>query len=229
MTLDNYRLLINSIREYCIAVEHFESRASMLCTSRTTRIVPHMAGATEIELWQAIKSASHFLLGNAIELLLKLLLLLNGVKYDRVHALPGLYDLLPDKVKVKLEADCRARWDVASPFNLVALMHSGTPPSDRPQSSDVGTFRIFLDYFFLDVRTPVKRYVYETESGKWEFYIDDVSIFLDVITSVAEGVRNDLAKQDPESIAMSPSSSSAIGSVRVYTGNKAFQKIEDLR
>ena len=108
------RLLYDNIHDFKNAAQYVESEIRRLgIRYNCWEAVPAMEGRTHHEAWVSLKTVSHFNLGTALELMLKLLLSLNDVPFDDIwkgqrHSLVRLYDKLPDQhqLEVKYRA-CR--------------------------------------------------------------------------------------------------------------------------
>ena len=146
-------------------------------------------------VWESLKTASHFNLAIALELRLKCLLRLNGVKPPEGsdgHRLAKLYDLFGTH-GAAAEAELERLYGQAAaehPFTLVAFLSSNDPnapegPANRPLQSLKDVFAYMDD----DVRLWRKRYAWEdAASGQWQHYIDDLSAlfaFLDISENLA--------------------------------------------
>ena len=79
-----------------------------------------------------MKSVSHFNLGIALELLLKMILILNEVWFCKTHRLVKLHDLIPKKLQTQLEStyqDCRNT--VSGDYDLIAFVNSASADPER--------------------------------------------------------------------------------------------------
>ena len=96
-----YHLLYDSIHDFkktALLVEEEIKRRGIRNDSSDT--VPGMNGRKHHDMWVSMKAVSHFNLGTALELMLKLLLFLNKVPPKKVpksqrHRLTMLYDAIP--------------------------------------------------------------------------------------------------------------------------------------
>lgn len=140
------------------------------------------------DVWEALKTASHFNLGIALELRLKCLLALQE-RSRRGHHLTVLYDALEHGVQSRLEDRFRQTWG-ANGCTLVAYVNTVTPdPPNRPPDRVLRKLRDFLKYFDQEMGLWTKRYAWERASQTvWRHYLDDVGRcveFLDSVNTIA--------------------------------------------
>lgn len=147
------------------------------------------------DVWEALKTASHFNLGIALELRLKCLLALQDGS-RRGHRLTVLYDALDHSVQSCLEDRFRQTWGTNG-CTLVAYVNSATPdPPNRPPDRPLGRLRDFLEYFDQEMGLWTKRYAWEKASRTvWRHYLDDLSACLEFLDSV-NAVATDLARAE---------------------------------
>ena len=155
--------------------------------------VPNGDGLTHHDAWAAWKNVSHFNLGTALELLLKLLLFLNKAEIPKGpegHQLVKLYGRIPPKYQAQLNdvfqavikdllpeggIQLRAYINAASPDT-----HVGTPPN-----RDISSLMGFFEYLDEDVRLWQKRYSWElVDAGQFRHYLSDIEIFVELINRV---------------------------------------------
>ncbi|MXW23498.1 MAG: HEPN domain-containing protein [Chloroflexi bacterium] len=116
--------------------------------------VPGAKGRRHREMWVSMKSVSHFNVGIAIELLLKMLLILKGIEYKKNHSLVELHDLIPARCQSQLQT---VYADVKRPVGgceLVAFINWDTEDSDDLpvlENRDVDTVRGIFEYLDHDL------------------------------------------------------------------------------
>ena len=183
------QLLYDNIHDFKTTAVHVESEI-IRCGIRhdSEEPVPGMKGRRHRPMWVSMKSVSHFDLGIAIELLLKLILIMNNLKFPRTHSLTDLSNLMPPRLQNQLEQvfqECRRS---IGGYELIALTNS---PSDDAaalpelHNRDISTIHGFLEYFDEHVILSEKRYSWELVSrGQWRHYLGDISVFVKMIDSV---------------------------------------------
>ena len=153
------------------------------------------AGWRSHDVWEALKTASHFNLGIALELRLKCLLALQDGSRSG-HHLTSLYDALGRRVQTRLDDCFRDTWG-ANGCSLVAYVNtsSSTPPT-RPPERPLARFRDFLEYFDQEMGLWTKRYAWERASRTvWRHYLGDVGACLEFLEAV-NSVTADLARAE---------------------------------
>jgi len=80
MEIAAFRLLYDNIHDFKTTAMHVDSEIRRLgVRDDGDDAVQGMGGRTHREMWESMKAVSHFNLGTALELMLKLLLFLNNV------------------------------------------------------------------------------------------------------------------------------------------------------
>ena len=132
------------------------------------------------DVWESLKTVSHFNLQTALELGLKAFLGSINAPFPNTHFLKGLYAVTPAKDAKKLNSlFLEALKDQT--IELKAFMHAdkSSPPPKRPKNVRLNNLREFLEYFDKDVALWKKRYAWEEVSKKrWMHYIDDLGVFI---------------------------------------------------
>ena len=199
MEVTAYRLLYDNIHDFKTTAMHVESeirRHGIL--SHSDQAVPGMNGRRHQDIWVSMKTVSHFNLGIALELMLKLLLHLNKISPTAVvrgkegHFLAKLHDAIPKKYQVQLESTFQASRSVfPQGFELIAFINTSSPtPPSSPQDRDIASLRGFCEYFDEDMRWWEKRYSWELiDRGHWRHYLSDISVFVEFINRVMRGVE----------------------------------------
>lgn len=140
----------------------------------------------------AKKIVSHFNIGIALELTLKLHLYIAGKTVPKHHKLKELYGQLPDQIQDDMENtfyECvdgsRLQYVMLAAFNV--FITAKKPPLSRPNS--LASLEDYLEYFDADFMLSKKRYTWE-ETGKDEsiHYIINMSIFVEFIDRMLEPI-----------------------------------------
>ena len=162
--------------------------------------VPGTAGRTHHDMWASLKSVSHFNLGIALELMLKLLLKFNDKGYDHIHGLAALLDALPSAVQQRLESTYQdSRSVLPEGYGLVAFLTKPPPRPPLPKSPELATLKDFFKYFDQDVRLSTMRYSHELiEQEEWRQYLTKITVFTTFLDRVMENIGRYI---DPEASA----------------------------
>lgn len=192
-----YRMLYDSIHEFKITAAELDSEIKRCgLNGKSFAVIPSMNGRTQHDLWVAMKTVSHFNLGIALELMLKLLVLHTNQDVDSIpahHSLIKLHDEIPEKYQEQLEAvfqECVS--DLPNGFSSIAFLNSDSSKPVRCSLADRDrkSLREFLEYFDQDVLLYLKRYSYElVQQQKWRHYLSDISAFVELITRVMGGLQ----------------------------------------
>ena len=197
------RLLYDNIHDFKTAAMHVESEIKRY-DLRGDRFdaVPGMNGRTHHEMWLSMKTVSHFNLGTALELMLKLLLRINKVPKANIpgrrdgHYLSKLYAALPKEYQKQMESTYRAcsrtlpELPTLFMFINTALPTPAPPPPYRPPDRGVATLKGFFEYLDEDAMLWRKRYSWETvNEGNWHHYLGDISVFEDLINRVMSDIE----------------------------------------
>ena len=146
--------------------------------------------------WMSMKTVSHFNLGTALELLLKLLLLRSGRGYTHTHGLTDLYLALPEKVQTYLQATY-GKSAGSGTLKLVALTTTPPEQQQRPQDRPIATIRDMLEYFDKDVKLHQKRYSWDpAQKQQWRHFIDNPSVFVKCIHRVLDEETEKFNQED---------------------------------
>lgn len=184
------RLLYDNIHDFKTTAAKVESEIKRFgIRDDSNEPVPNMQGRIHSEMWISMKSVSHYNLGISLELLLKLILILNKVGYKNTHCLVELYDLTPKKLQQRLEATYqKCRDTVPGGYKLIAFVNTATPdPTTVPplENRDISTLRGIFDYFDEDMILSEKRYSWELiNKGKWRHYLSNLAVFIKFIDEV---------------------------------------------
>ena len=197
MEVAAHRLLYDNIHDFKTTAFHVESeiRRHGIDDSKGDAAVPGMNDRTHHDMWVSMKTVSHFNLGSALELMLKLLLFHNNIPIPRAHFLTKLYDDLPAKDQRCLEATYQASTSVLPDgYKLIAFINTASPtiPPLGPPNREISSLREFFEYFDEDVILWQKRYSWElVENGICRHYISDISVFVELITRVMVKIKRE--------------------------------------
>lgn len=196
-TLDSFSLLVGNVQDFANAAKLMElTIISYDLRDDSDDIVPGTDGRTHREMWGSMKAVSHFNLGIALELLLKLLFSINDKAIPQGHDLTRLHDDLPLAVQEALEAtfqEIKQGFIGGVELSAFFTAHSPEqPPPEYPLSlkRDLSTLRQFFEYFDQDVQLSVKRYSYElVEEQEWRHYLSDLDLFIELIRCVIANIE----------------------------------------
>ena len=196
MEVSAYRLLYDNIHDFKTTAIHVESEIRRLnIHSDSHDAVPGVPGRTQHDMWVSMKTVSHFNLGTALELMLKLLLFLNNKPIPHHHFLAKLYDEdgLPAKYQQQLEQTYQAsRSILPAGYELIAFINteSPTPVSETPPNRDMLNLKEVFEYFDKDVMLWQKRYSWElVEKRDYRHYLSDISVFVELINRVMRDIK----------------------------------------
>jgi hypothetical protein len=153
------------------------------------------------DVWESLKTVSHFNLGVALELRLKCLLALHRIeprkRGTRGHYLRKLLEQLPHELLDRLEALYR---QAMAERNVTLLAFISTQRPERPKGPPnrrLDTLRDFCAYLDEDVGLWSKRYAWEQldGQGKWRHYLTDLDAMLDFLDR-SEQLAAELAKEE---------------------------------
>ena len=202
-TKDSLGLLVGNVQDFANAAKLMEEEITRYDLHYDSlEEVPRTDGRTHHEMWGSMKAVSHFNLGIALELFLKLLTFINGKAIPQGHELTVLHDDLPPPVQQQLEftyQDIKQRF--TGGCELIAFLNrlpSESPP-EYPSSltRDLSSLRDFLEYFDQDVKLSVKRYSYELiEQHQWCHYLSDLTLFTELIKHVLGNIERYIVLED---------------------------------
>ena len=191
-----YRLFYDSVLDFKRAAALVESEIrsqGIRCDSNDA--VQGMNGRRHHDMWVSMKAVSHFNLGTALELMLKLLLCLNNVPLTNIdskqqHKLTILYNALPEPERKQLESRFRESIKVSGMPTLIMF----NDPSAQPPPPTPGILRCewFFEYLDKYVKTWQKRYSWEhAKDSEWRYYLDDITLVEDLIDRVMKNIPRD--------------------------------------
>ena len=176
-------LLYDSIHDFkrtAVLVESEIRRQNIRCDS--VDAVQGMNGRKNHDIWVSMKAVSHFNLGTALELMLKLLLLRSS-KSAHGHNLAKLYRNLEKPNQKQLESKYWASRRNSGVFTQFMFNSLGSEPP--PKTRSINRLRGFFEYLDLDVMISKKRYSWEqARDGVWRYYLDDITPFVEFIDRV---------------------------------------------
>ena len=157
--------------------------------------VPGMDGRKHHDVWVSMKAVSHFNLGTALELMLKLLADRNNVPLDNFepwqgHRLGLLHDAIAEQCGKQLESTYRESRRESGLPELVMFNNPATPPP--PPTRNIHSLRGFLEYLDEYVMIWKMRYTWEhAKKGRWRYYLNDISVFVELIDRVMSDIPRD--------------------------------------
>lgn len=203
MEVAAFRLFYDNIHDFKTTAMLVESEIRRLgvCDDRIDA-VQGMGNRTHRDMWESMKTVSHFNLGTALELMLKLLLFLNNVDFKVIpkrqqHLLSKLHGAIPLKYRMQLEATYQAsrhvRQDGYTLISWVNATSSMPSPEHQPLNRDVTTLEGLFEYLDEDVMLSLKRYSWEfVDQGRQRHYLSDISVFVELINRVMRNIHRDL-------------------------------------
>ena len=181
VTDGEFRKIVGDAKAFLEAAFFMENRVRKLkVDSDTLSPIGGNKGWPSHDVWESLKTVSHFNLHNAFELGLKGFLGSIDKPFANIHSLRALYAKIPEEEADKLSAIFR---EVAKDrkIELKAFIRTQelSPPPRKPKSVRLSTLKQFFEYFDKDAALWKKRYAWEGVSKeKWEHYIDDLSVFI---------------------------------------------------
>ena len=188
-------LLRENISDFTNAAVHMEKEIKSLgLTPENKKPVETRPEVKFNDLWLSKKTVSLFNLGIALELMLKLIRVLNDIPTTKEHSLTKLYDGLPDKVRHELEGAYQTHAQGSLDTGRFICMRARSSKMRRkekpPVTPNILTLRDFFDYFDTHVLLFKKRYSWEdVASEAWNYYIDDISLFVKLIDNVLISIK----------------------------------------
>ena len=186
-----YRLLYDNVHDFKAAAISVEAEIKRLnIRYDSDEVVPGMEGRTHHQTWVSMKTVSHFNLGTALELMLKLLLVLNEVPLENFrdhegHLLAKLYNAIPNTHR-HLESIYReSRRIHAKGFELLMFVNTAQQMAElKPEwrSEKISSLKGFFEYLDQDVMHWKKRYSWEPRAqSRWRHYLGDISVPVECI------------------------------------------------
>lgn len=190
MNDDGLRLLATNVHDFKRAALHMEQEIKAAGLSmHNVELLPDDSDRRYRDLWISKKTVSLFNLGIALELMLKLLLEMHKMERPKNHSLTELYDGLPSTVRKELEKAYQK--ELKNPLGVGRFVGFIDHPVPRPEKTpqpkrpNTTTLRGFFEFFDSQALLSTMRYSWERRSEySWKYYIDDVSLFVNLIHSV---------------------------------------------
>ena len=194
MEFTAYHLLYDNIHDFKTAAILIESEIKRYGKhGEGNEPVSGMNNRTHHNIWVSMKTVSHFNLGTALELMLKLLLTLNNISIPHCHFLTRLYDAIPMKYQKQLESTYQAsRSILPDGYELIAFINTASPKLKPrcPPNRDISSLREFFEYFDEDVILWQKRYSWELVGEvRYRHYLSDISVFVELINRVMSDIK----------------------------------------
>ena len=186
-----YRRLVADAKAFAQAAWLIEREIEQLKVKPADQTRVGGTGWPSHEVWESLKSASHFNLGIALELKIKCLLTL---EIDRDppqhHNLAELYDKLSVDVRRRLN-ELFQQAQSNEEITLEAFVNTATPQTpEGPANPELNNLKDFCIYFDEDMKLSTKRYTWETLSkAEWRHYLSSLDWmlrFLDMTEKLAE-------------------------------------------
>ncbi len=138
------------------------------------------------DYWMSAKAVSHFNLGTALELMMKLVLVINGTPVGQTHSLLALHNSLSSKWKRRMQEMFSKAEKNHGLLKFVRIRRSDAADLPDPgDDRDVIGLRGTLAYLDDDAVLSKARYLWKHMSeGKWLYYLDDITILTDLIDQV---------------------------------------------
>ena len=195
-----FDLLFSNIQDFANAATLVESEIERLgLRDNSDVLVPEMNGRTHRDMWMSMKIVSHFNLGTALELFLKLLLFLNNKGIPHGHKLTPLYNDLPKQVRRWLEDTFQeSRSMLPGGCELIAFINLPRPPEPSTfPNQELSSLRQLFNYFDRDVRLWQKRYSFElVQQQQCHEYLSDLTLFIELIDRVMGDLGQYVAPED---------------------------------
>ena len=185
-----YELLHDTIHVFKTTAKRIDSEVRELGIRDNSAEEVEGTGRSHVAIWLSMKTVSHFNLGTALELMLKLLLHLNHVPIPHHHRLTELHDKIPGKFQKQLEFVYQASREVCPDGYRLVAFNSDLEEPDHPANRTLSTVRELFVYFDQEVEFGTKRYSWElAESGCWMHYVSDISVFVELIDRVMHDIE----------------------------------------
>ena len=153
LTVPAYRLLYNMVHDFRTNAILVESEIKKYGVRHDNMDpIPPMKGRRHAETWVSMKAVSHFNLGTALELMFKLILVINRTDLPQTHSLSHLYNSLPAEWQRRINSKYREAETECGACVLAAVRSSDTPNRpEGPENRDISSLRAMLAYFDADV------------------------------------------------------------------------------
>ncbi len=196
------RLLYDNIIDFKGAAEHVESEIRRLgILYDSWEEMPGTEGRIHHEMWVSYKTVSHFNIGTALELMLKLILHLQSIPWSDIpkgqrHSLTRLYDKMPaqhkDWLEIKYRATKRGLPEGLAFLGFVNRSPDAPGPEYSAPSREVYRLRGLLEYLDENAKLWKTRYSWESMlENNWRYYLNDVSVLSELIDRVLSEIPRD--------------------------------------
>ncbi len=199
MTESGFRLLYDMIHDFKTTAIHVESAITANGVRHDTMApVPSMKNRMHVNTWLSMKAVSHFNLGTALELMLKLIMFISDIRAPHEHTLLDLFDSIPTEWQNRLDSRYKVIEQECPDYELVAFVCKDSPtvaPSG-PSNRDLDGLRGMLGYFDTDVMMSKKRYSWELfNSGVWCHSMSDITVFTELIDRTMLDIGREFARK----------------------------------
>ena len=213
MNPSSLRYLIDNALDFCYAAKHVEDEIIRLNLDSNRRDeVPNLGGRTHHDTWASKKNVSHSNLGTSLELMLKLVLYIEGTEYENKHSLIYLHDLVSKRRRDQLDSSFKSALGKSKGLEFVAFTNeirlnrlTGSTPSGHTFVGPPGTapiapkitqqkcLRECLEYFDEDARLFERRYQWEyIARGQSRHYVKDLTVFIDFVQDVLNDINSSI-------------------------------------
>ena len=190
MNGNSYLKLASDITAFLEATRLIEERIRSLNVEHSNQnLIGGSTGWKIHDIWESLKTASHFNFGVAFELRLKCILELCGLEEQARkarHNLEKIYNLIPSEICGELE-DLFAQETRNKSIRLVAFVSSKSEPTETPSNRNLKDLKDYCIYFDEDAKLWKKRYSWEELSNQaWVHYIEDLSPLISFVEKAAD-------------------------------------------
>ncbi|MCY4261854.1 MAG: hypothetical protein OXC97_00815 [Candidatus Dadabacteria bacterium] len=195
---DSYLKLTGDTEAFLQAAELLEERiCNMKIEPSNMNRIGGSTGWIIHDIWESLKTASHFNFGIAFELRMKSILKLNVNQEQNLkigHNLEKIYSLISSEIWQELE-DIFTREVRRNSLHLSAFVRSKYEYADPPPNRNLNDLKDFCIYFDKDMKLWLKRYSWEDLSEKTHVhYFEDLSPLINFVRK-AEKTGNCLARE----------------------------------
>ena len=191
-----YRRLVADAKAFAQAAWLIEREIKQLNVRPADQTRVGGTGWPSHEVWESLKTTSHFNLGIALELKLKCLLVLETDRDPlQHHKLEELYEKLSVNVRRRLDKLFQQAQGKEQ-HTLEAFINMATPETpERPPNRELNNLKDFCIYFDKDMKLSMKRYTWEMLSKEqWRHYLSSLDWmlrFLDLTEELVEEIARE--------------------------------------
>ena len=193
---DSYRKLVGDTKAFLQASSLLEEKICDMKVEHSN--MNRIGGSTSWiihDIWESLKTASHFNFGIAFELRMKWILKLSVNQEQTVkigHSLEKIYSLIPTEICLELE-ELFAKEVKRKTLHLSAFVRSKYKHADPPPNRKLNDLKDFCVYFDRDMKLWMKRYSWEDLSNETHVhYFEDLSPLINFVRKTEE-IGNRLA------------------------------------